>query len=403
MRFRASSILAAALCVPPLFAAPALAGDVFNGRIGFTSFRVDPLPGAQRTGDIFSISPAGTGLRQLTDDRADDAQTDWAPTGEAIAYRIRKPGSRINFEVARMPAAGGERTVLTDTPLGQASSQPTWFPDMGGIMFRRSGSGGYADVWTMGTLGQDPRVLLELPGGQLYPSYSPDMTKVLFATTLSPVGDTDRGIFTANPDGSGLTSLFDVPGVYDSAPAWSPDGRRIAFESDADLAGGNPERDREIFVMDADGANVVQLTRNADHDEGPAWAPDGSMLAYTSGPDDLHGDIHVMTAAGVHLDRLTSYAGRDESPDWQPIPAPDTERRCGDLGAGPRDVRAAGPGLACEQALELAGRWTGEARPGGRPDKVAGFDAEVADYGGTLRVTLEHRGDRKLVVFLVEE
>jgi hypothetical protein len=237
------------------------------------------------------------------------------------------------------------------------------------------------------------------------PLESPTVARLPATCTATATGS--RPHPTANPDGSDLTLLFDVPGVYDSAPAWSPDGRRIAFESDANVGGGNPEGDREIYLMDADGANVVQLTRNSAHDEGPAWAPDGSMLAYTSGPDDLHGDIHVMTAAGVHLDQLTAFAGRDESPDWQPIPAPASDRRCGDLaaGSGVRDVRAAGPGLHCEQALALAERWSAEPRPGGRPHKVNGFDAHVADYGGTLRVTLEHRGDGggKLVAFLSEE
>ena len=52
------------------------------------------------------------------------------------------------------------------------------------------------------------------------------MSKVLFATTTSPTGDSDRAIQTLNVDGTGLTTLFDVVGSFDSAPAWSPDGSR---------------------------------------------------------------------------------------------------------------------------------------------------------------------------------
>ena len=414
MRFRARAAIVAALCLPATAAPPAIA-DVFNGRIAFTTNRVDydPGPGLQRDRDIFSINPDGTDLQQLTTDPANDAQADWAPDGTAIVYRIRKPNQRINFEVARMPAGGGERTVLTASPAGQASSQPSWFPNLQGILFRVS-SGPQADIWKMGPFGASPELLFGLEGSQWYPSFSPDMRKVLFATTLSPTGDSDRGIFTANPDGSGLTLLFDAPGVFDSAPVWSPDGERIAFESDADLGGGNPEGDREIFVMSADGSDVTQLTSNTLHDEGPAWSPDATMLAYTSGATNVTGDIHVMTSAGVHLRQLAPYDGIDESPDWQLIPAPSSDRRCGDAaGAGPgaHDVRATGEGLACEKALQLAASWSASARLGDRPSKVKGFDAEAVDFGGVLRVILTHRGNRdsnatgnqKLVAFLYQQ
>ena len=411
MKHHALAAVTAGLCLAALPAANAQA-DVFNGRIAFSSFRVDPPPGQPRTGDIFTMNPDGSDLRQLTDNPADDAQSDWAPDGRDIVYRIRKPGFTINFEVARMTASGEDHQRLTFTPTGQASSQPAWFPDKSAILFRRSGSGGVSSIWQMGTFGENPEERYDPPGGQLYPSLSPDMSRVLFATVTSPSGDTDRAIQTLNTDGTGLATLFDVVGAFDSAPAWSPDGTRIAFESNANLNGGNPEGDMEIWVMDADGANPTQLTHNALHDEGPAWSPDATMLAYSSGTDNLHLDINVMTSAGVHLRQLTDYEGRDESPDWQTIPAPTTDRRCGDLaetGAGARDIRAAGNGLSCEKALELAASWSPSEKPGHRPAKLQGFDADATDFGGTLRVVLTHRGNHdgdtgnhKLVTFLYQ-
>ncbi len=86
-----------------------------------------------------------------------------------------------------------------------------------------------------------------MPGAQWYPSLSSDMTRIVFATTLSPVGDTDRGIFTTRAGGTDLQLVYNAPGIMDTAPAWSPNGRRIAFESSSDPTGGNPEGDREIF------------------------------------------------------------------------------------------------------------------------------------------------------------
>jgi TolB protein len=409
MKPHVPAAMMAGLCLAAAPAAVAHA-DVFNGRIAFSSFRTDPLG---LTGDIFSMNPDGTDLRRLTDNPLDDAQSDWAPDGRDIAYRIRKPETPTrNFEIARMTASGADHRRLTFTPDGQAASQPVWFPNKSAILFRWSAPR-VSNIWQMGPLGENPVLRYDpTPGHQWYPSLSPDMSKVLFATTTSPTGDTDRAIQTLNVEGTGLTTVFDVVGSFDSAPAWSPDGKRIAFESDANLDGGNAEGDREIWIMDADGSNPTQITHNGLWDEGPAWSPDGTLLAYSSGADNVHLDINVMTAAGVHLRRLTDYSGRDESPDWQPIPAPPTDRRCGDLaetGPGARDVRAAGEGLSCEKALELAARWSPAKKPGNRPAKIAGFDAAATDFGGTLRVVLTHRGNGegdagndKLVAFLYQ-
>ncbi|MEY2513680.1 MAG: hypothetical protein QOJ89_1038 [bacterium] len=390
--------LAAAACLAVPAASPA---DVFNGRIAFSSERVEPAAGAERAFDIFSMDDDGSDVRRLTPNPENDRQADWSPSGRDIAYSIDKPNATKNFEVARMTAAGTGQRQITTTPTDQASSQPSWRPDAKGILFRRSGPGRASSIWQMGLLGENPLLRFQPPSPPLYPTWSPDMKRVLFAAILSPKGDSDRGIFTIEANGAGMRTLFDVAGSYDSAPAWSPDGRRIAFESDADVNGANPEHDREIWTMAADGSDRVQLTHNALHDEGPAWSPDGRLLAYTSGRDDTHGDIHVMTAGGRHLRALTSFTGADESPDWQAITAPHTARRCGDLatrGAGARDVRAIGRGLACPAARALARRWSAA----GGAARVGGFRVEAIDFGGVRRVVLR-RGEgtgRRLVAFL---
>jgi hypothetical protein len=402
MRHAPRHAAAAALClaIVACAAAPASA-DVFNGRIAFTSFRVDPTASLEVGGDIFSMNADGSDQRRLTTNPEIDRQPDWSPGGTNIAYTIRKPGEKTNFEVARMTAAGTGQRRLTTTASGEASSQPAWFPDGHGILFRRSGpTSRIGSIWRMGPLGQSPLLQYQPPHPPLYPSFSPDMTKILFTAILSPTGDTDRGIFDVNADGSGLTTLFDMPGAYDSGPAWSPAGNRIAFESDADVAGGNPEHDMEIWTMAADGTDAHQLTHNALRDEGAAWSPDGKLLAYSSGPDNDHEDINVMTSTGQHLRQLTTFPGLDESPDWQAIPAPKTTRRCGDAvtsGPGARDVRTTG--LTCPRVLALARRWT----KAHRPRTISGFAVTVDDFGGTHRVVMRRRaarGARQLVAFL---
>jgi dipeptidyl aminopeptidase/acylaminoacyl peptidase len=178
-----------------------------------------------------------------------------------------------------------------------------------------------------------------------------------------------------NPDGSDLTKVFDAPGAFDSAPAWSPDGTEIAFESDKD-------GDGEIYVMKADGTDVRQLTNNTIHDEGPAWAPDGTRIAYTSGPDNLNGDVWVMNADGSDPMQLTDSPGRDESPDWQPIPHTGDYTACGDVthsGAGAYSVKARR--FDCDRAKAIAQRWSDDARGLTSGRGLRGFRCETNDAG----------------------
>lgn len=100
---------------------------------------------------------------------------------------------------------------------------------------------------------------------------------------------------------------------HNQQPAWSPDGKRIAFTSDRD---GNPE----IYVMNADGSGQVRLTNNPNVDQSPTWSPDGSRIAFTSSRD-LGGSvfaIYTMNASGINQARITSLGAADTSPSWSP-------------------------------------------------------------------------------------
>ena len=106
-----------------------------------------------------------------------------------------------------------------------------------------------------------------------HPARSPDGTKVAFVS----LRDTNYEIYLMDSDGGNPVNLTVHPG-RDRSPAWSPDGRRIAFESDRGGAWG------DIFVMNADGSGVEQLTRVPEDwwAGSPAWSPDGSSIAYSS-------------------------------------------------------------------------------------------------------------------------
>ena len=123
-------------------------------------------------------------------------------------------------------------------------------------------------------------------------------------------------IYVMDADGSNQVNLTNNPAT-DSIPSWSPDGSMIAFHADRSQPG-----EPEIFVMDADGSNQTGLTNNTASDVASSWSPDGSKIAFTSRRDGNCGplceEIYVMDADGSNPTRLTINGERDTSPSWSP-------------------------------------------------------------------------------------
>ena len=139
---------------------------------------------------------------------------------------------------------------------------------------------------------------------EVAPAWSPDGTKIAFDSDR----DGNREIYTINSDGSNPVRLTSNA-ASDSDPNWSPNGTALAFVSNRD---GN----FEIDSMNADGSNVTNLTRNTAFDADPAWSPDGSMITFTTNRNGLN-EIAVMNADGSGETVIST--GSDGFPDWQPI------------------------------------------------------------------------------------
>jgi len=125
----------------------------------------------------------------------------------------------------------------------------------------------------------------------------------------------DDQIYLLNSDGTGLTQLTDsADGVANRDPAWSRDGQRLAF------ARGNPgDQSWDIYIMDADGSNVVQLT-NGGYNVEPAWGPDGGKIVFTSTVFGSAGllVIDVGAGSGQSGEILLDFPGWDAQPAWSP-------------------------------------------------------------------------------------
>jgi tricorn protease-like protein len=170
-------------------------------------------------------------------------------------------------------------------------------------------------IWRMGVDGSNPVQLTTADGVFLDARWSPDGGKIVYSFRTVGGVDTDFEIWVMNSDGSASVQLTDNDGPSDTSPTWSPDGTKIAFVTTRD---GN----REIYAMSPDGTNPTRLTHDFADDQNPDWSHDGSMIAFASnrGPDI--DEIWVMNADGSNALQLTTglsvESGVEPYPTWSP-------------------------------------------------------------------------------------
>ncbi len=129
--------------------------------------------------------------------------------------------------------------------------------------------------------GTDLTQLTNMDNGACQPSWAPDGTRLVFISPCLGRGEifetiyNESSLYIINADGTGLKQLTPSPGS-DFEPAWSPDGKQIAFTS---VRGGF----RQIYALNVDSLAVTLLTNTTDSIESsePSWSPDGTKIVYT--------------------------------------------------------------------------------------------------------------------------
>ena len=273
-------------------------------------------------------------------------EVDAAPRGWTLQPKITWASTRddpsINPFLAgeiymmNVDLTGEERITFTDNA---ANFFPKLSPTGKRMVFdsnrlRGSGRINTSDLFLMNPDGSDQRHIVRgssaawSPGGT-HLAYHASASGAGLPTTADPGSATsDSDIFVLSVDefleqGQAPLNLTSSAGYIDDDPDWSPDGTSIVFRRHGVNDPHNDAFTAEVFVMNADGSGLTQLTVNTEEERGPAWSPDGSRIAFAcrrgapasaGGPPTF--EICVMRADGSDQTQLTFNSAPDFTPSF---------------------------------------------------------------------------------------
>jgi Tol biopolymer transport system component len=236
----------------------------------------------------------------------------WSPDGTKIAVASSRaldgtngvnlgPGQVFNIWVINADGSGATPLTKMTVSQGLGSFDQVWSPDSKRIAFvsdraldgsNTINTNATFNIWVINADGSGLTATTKMTqAGSVAPAWSPDGSKLAFASGRALDGSDAAGpsnVWIANPDGSGAAPLSTLTAAYSIAPAWSPDGSKIAFLSSRALDGSDATtagQGANIWVMNSNGSAAAPLTTYTTAIQltgGPIWSADGKRIAFHS-------------------------------------------------------------------------------------------------------------------------
>ena len=223
-----------------------------------------------------------------------------------IAFATNRDG---NYEIYRMGEDGTTQRNLTCNPGNDRD--PAFSFDGKKIAFTSDRDGNY-EIYVMDADGSNQKRLTFNPGSDRYPAWSPDGKRIVFTTDR----DTNDEIYVIDMRKTLKRLTRNLS--FDARPTWSPDGERIVYDSSGLYQNRYPY---DIYTMDTDGSNKINLTAYIDRNSDPAFSFDGGKIAFVKREKGSY-HIYVMDADGKDQVKVTSYPAGN----WDPAFSPDGKR-----------------------------------------------------------------------------
>lgn len=277
----------------PTLTLPPQPTETHGGTIVFTCARGD-------FNQVCMVRADGQNLQLLTNTAfAHNYYPAFAPGGQMVVFASNRNGA---FDLYLLILQSGNLSQLTNK-IGNVLS-PSFSPDGQKVVFANRAGEGPTSIWVIEQDGANPKLLYPAPNNVVAVAWSPDGATIAYAMSVDQPNEFQ--VFLMNPDGTNHRRISQGLLGIGGSLAWSPDSRYL-------LIFAGPPGDKDIYRIEVSNGNYLRLTSGGNN-TAASYSPDGTQIVFNSLRNKDQADLYLMNADGSELRQLTTHP----EPDWQP-------------------------------------------------------------------------------------